>query len=112
MSAPEGWYTFRYRFWYIIALPSTIVATSDTLDGVKDDLNDLIRAQVDFAFSHGNLDYLYHPAPADVWKEFYRCKCAKEQKIKLSAPTGKKPHAFIPPWIIAKMCVSGEACRV
>jgi hypothetical protein len=23
MSAPEGWYTFRYRFWYIFALPST-----------------------------------------------------------------------------------------
>ncbi len=23
MSAPERWYTFRYRFWYIFALPST-----------------------------------------------------------------------------------------
>lgn len=23
MSSPGGWYTFRYRFWYIIALPST-----------------------------------------------------------------------------------------
>jgi 2,4-dienoyl-CoA reductase-like NADH-dependent reductase (Old Yellow Enzyme family) len=23
MAAPEGWYTFRYRFWYILALPST-----------------------------------------------------------------------------------------
>jgi hypothetical protein len=89
-----------------------IVAAGDTLDGVKRDLNDLIRAQVDFAFSNNNLDYLYHPAPAEVWEEFYRCKCAKEQKIKLSAPSGKGPHAFIPPWIIAKMCLSGKSCRV
>jgi hypothetical protein len=89
-----------------------IVSTSDTFDGVKGDLNDLIRAQVDFAFTQNNLDYLYHPAPPDAWEEFYRCKCAQEEKISLASPVGKKPHAFIPPWIIAKMCMSRETCRV
>ena len=89
-----------------------IVATSDTFEGVKNDLSDLIRAQVDFAFRHDNLDYLYHPAPLDVWKEFYKCKCAQEEKISIASPAAKRAHAFIPPWIIAKMCMSGESCRV
>jgi len=35
MSAPEGWYTFRYRFWYIIALPATVVATSGDSGGLQ-----------------------------------------------------------------------------
>lgn len=89
-----------------------IVSTSDTFNGVKRDLNDLIRAQVDFAFSQGNLDNLYHPAPPDLWKEFFKCNCSQEEEISIASAASKRAHAFIPPWIIAKMCMSGEVCRV
>jgi hypothetical protein len=61
-----------------------------------------------------NMSNAFQPAPirSDVWKEFYKCKCAQEEKISIASPAAKRAHAFIPPWIIAKMCMSGESCRV
>ncbi len=82
-----------------------IVATAKSQEAVQSDVIDLIRAQVGYAFSNNNLDYLYHPAPSEVWKEFFECKKSWEEKVKTttnrSIESGK---SFVPPWIIAKMC--------
>lgn len=88
-----------------------IVSTSKDMDQVKNDLMDLIKVQVDYAFSNDNLDYLYHPAPPEVWKEFYACKQQIEEKINIkSALKGKTSERFIPPWIIARTCKSFKPC--
>jgi hypothetical protein len=89
-----------------------IVSSAKSMAEVKSNLKDLIMAQVDYAFSNKNLDNLYHPAPTEVWEEFYKCKSAKEERFKIDPSYKKKPDVFVPPWIIAKTCMTGEACRV
>lgn len=59
------------RVWIGHCLELDIVATGESVNLVKDELIDLILAQIDYAFSNDNLDNLYHPAPQEVWKEFY-----------------------------------------
>ena len=88
-----------------------IVATADSLDTLHSDIIDLIVAQVDYAFSNDNLENLYHPAPAEVWAEFYSCKEKKENRIKLDSLFSDNDHglkSFVPPWIIANTCHSQE----
>ena len=90
---------------YCIAhcLELDIVATAKNLKSVQDDIFDLIKAQVGYAFSNGNLDNLYHPAPPEVWKEFFECKEAWEKKVSASQADDSL-ETFVPPWIIATMC--------
>lgn len=84
-----------------------IVATGNNPEQVKKDLIDLVHAQVDYAFTHDNLDYLYHPAPKEIWEEFYQCKAYIEKRSKIeSHPQKGMPETFVPPWIIATFCNS------
>jgi hypothetical protein len=86
-----------------------IVAASKDLKEAKADVIALIIAQVDYAFSHDNLNHLYCPAPSEVWQEFYACKEQIENRVGIKSAfnqgrkTGKR---FIPPWIIARTCTS------
>ena len=50
-----------------------IVATSSTLESVEIDIMSLITAQIEYAFENDNLDNLYHPAPPEVWEEYFNC---------------------------------------
>ena len=90
-----------------------IVATDNTVGKVKKEMEDLILTQVDYAFSNGNLENLYHPAPAEVWKEFFECKNQIEERIKLESAFQKKRSLkeFVPPWIIAKTCTPDNLCH-
>ncbi|OPY85147.1 MAG: hypothetical protein A4E65_00176 [Syntrophorhabdus sp. PtaU1.Bin153] len=90
-----------------------LVATSEDANEVTSDILDLIKAQVNYAFLNDNLAYLYHPAPTEVWEEFYACKEQIEKKVNLRRSRAKNPHRFIPPWIIARTCrVSEQTCHV
>ena len=51
-----------------------IVAVGETLAAAEQEIVSLISAQIDYAFSNDNIDYLFHPAPSEAWQEFYRCK--------------------------------------
>lgn len=84
-----------------------IVATADNSDQAEKDILDLIDAQVDYAFTHNNLDYLYHPAPQEVWKEFFECKEQIEKRNKIKSQFKDDfPGSFVPPWMIARICKS------
>jgi hypothetical protein len=84
-----------------------IVATSNNLKRVEKDITDLVDAQIDYAFSHDNLDYLYRPAPPEVWKEFFECKERSEIRNKIESHFKKDfPKSFVPPWMIATICRS------
>ena len=90
-----------------------IVVTAKTVKEVKSDLKDVILAQVDYAFSNENLENLFHPAPPEVWEEFYSCKAQTEEKMKLDSAYKKTNSLknFVPPWIIAKTCLSDKLCH-
>ncbi len=100
--------------WIGHCLELDIVATAESLDQLKNDMLDLIVAQVDYAFSNNNLDYLYHPAPKEVWEEFYKCKKIIEDKIDFESQSqkGRDFKTFVPPWIIAKTCLVEDSCIV
>jgi hypothetical protein len=67
-----------------------IVSTSTNFNQVKKEIFDLVTAQIDYAFSNDNLNYLYHPAPEKVWAEFYACKGQIEEKVEIKS-TFKNP---------------------
>lgn len=86
-----------------------IVATADSAEKVEKEIIDLIDAQIDYAFAHGNLENLYRPAPLEVWKEFDRCKEAKEMKSRVESRfKGDSLESFVPPWVVANMCMVAE----
>jgi len=92
--------------WVAHCLELDIVATAKTLSVLKKEIVDLIITQVDYAFSNDNLDNLYHPAPQEIWKEFYKCKRSIGKKIRMKSEF--KDKSFVPPWIIANTCFAHE----
>lgn len=89
-----------------------IVTTSKYFEQVKSDMADLIKAQVNYAFSNDNLDCLYRPAPSEVWEEFYACKKQIEKKINIKSVFSRTAQQFVPPWIITRTCTSfGQSCH-
>ncbi|MFH1139123.1 MAG: hypothetical protein V1816_23830 [Pseudomonadota bacterium] len=84
-----------------------IVVTGPTPDEARDDLLDLILAQVGYAFAHDNLAHLYRPAPQEVWRVFYQCLESMEYRAPVF--TDVDSGVFAPPWIIAKTCQAPES---
>jgi len=54
-------------FFLAHCLQFDIVTTADTLEEVRKDIIDLCRAHIEFSYEHDNLDYLFSPAPKEVW---------------------------------------------
>ena len=82
-----------------------LVATSDSLEAVKADILDVIIAQIQYAFANDNLEYLYHSAPPEVWREFYECREQETERYQVpSNVQDEKLERFVPPWIIANTC--------
>jgi len=88
------------RLYVAHCLELDIVATGETAEEARRDVVDLIRAQVAYAFAHDNLDHLYRPAPADVWREFYSCRGESQEEFSIEPESG----VFVPPWIVATTC--------
>ena len=90
-----------------------IVSTSTNIKELRTEILALLVAQIDYAFSNNNLDYLYHPAPPSAWQEFYSCKDQIEKKIKIKSSFSQETQQFVPPWIIARTCQpSVQSCYV
>jgi len=84
-----------------------LVATADTLEAVKADILDLIIAQIQYAFANDNVEYLYHSAPPEVWREFYECREQETERYQVpNCEDNENIEKFIPPWIIANTCRS------
>ena len=90
-----------------------ILTTGTTLEQAEQDIMDLVIAQVDYAFSNDNLDHLYHPAPQEVWREFFACRESRQTKHKVTRKfqESSKPKSFVPPWIIAQTCKATVSCH-
>ena len=92
-----------------------IVATGETFTQASKDIVALICAQIDYAFGNDNLENLYHPAPKEVWAEFYKCRERTEKRHLIDATFAEKENGgstFVPPWIITKICGDMNHCNV
>jgi hypothetical protein len=102
---------------YYIAhcLQFDIVATNDTIKGVQKAIANLCIAHIQFSIKHDNVEHLFHPAPPEVWAEYYSISknpnCLldqKEIKVKLR---DEIPNVSIPPFIIQEVfCDEQTAC--
>jgi hypothetical protein len=89
-----------------------VVATGKNVSEAEEEIISLVWTQIDYAFSNNNLDHLYHPAPPEVWEEFFSCNEQTESKYKFESgfqPT--KERSIVPPWLIAKTCQSDSLCH-
>lgn len=48
-----------------------LVATDETKEGVSEAIVDLCKAHIDFSLKNDNMEYLFSPAPKEVWAEYY-----------------------------------------
>ncbi len=92
--------------WIAHCLELDIVATGTSSAEAAREIKDLIKAQISYAFANDNLNNLFKPAPSEVWREFYECKQAVENQLKIDPDleTDKELQSFVPPWIIANIC--------
>lgn len=101
--------------WVGHCLELDLVATGSTPAEVKKDMEDLIVAQVAYAFSNDNLDHLFRPAPAEVWEEFYKCKQRAEDRLTIEPENREESgggRRFVPPWVIANICqLESSSCH-
>jgi hypothetical protein len=90
-----------------------LVTTGSSYGDAQKDIVDCIIAQVHYAFENDNLDFLFHPAPPEIWAEFFSCKEQVESRhrvpVKPKNTTSLK--SFVPPWIITRMCRLSGACH-
>jgi predicted RNase H-like HicB family nuclease len=64
--------------WVAHCLELNLVTVADTLEQVEADMMDVIAAHVRYALEKDNLDYMFHPAPPEVWKDFFKCSDREE----------------------------------
>lgn len=94
---------------YFVAhcLELDIVTTAATAEEVQTEIIDLVDAQIGYAFTHNNLDNLYHPAPPEIWREYFACRDSWEKKKEVEPRFHDADQDnFVPPWIITRMCQS------
>lgn len=93
-----------------------LVATDNTVEGVQKAVIDLCIAHIAFSYKNNNIDYLFCPAPKEVWAEYYALlndgKCSFEYK-KLQIPVDDKTEPpMIPPFIVQEiLCNEPPSCR-
>lgn len=91
-----------------------LVATDNTINGVQKAIIDLCIAHIQFSYKHDNMEYMFSPAPKELWAEYYalvndqNClfECRKLQ-IDLEDKT-----LMIPPFIVQEiLCNEQSSCR-
>jgi len=80
----EEKFTFRILIkwepdaWVARCLELGLVTVAETMEQAESDLMDVIMAHVSYAIENDNMEHMYHPAPPEVWKEFFACEDREE----------------------------------
>ena len=105
-------YKKENQTWIAHCLELDIVATSNDFETVKKEITDLMITQVIYAIENDNVDYLYHPAPPEVWHEFYKCSSQwEDEHTGMIRP--KKTNILdspIPYFLLTNSCSSEQIC--
>jgi len=48
-----------------------LVATDDTFEGVQKAIKDLCIAHIENSIANDNMEYLFSPAPKEIWTEYF-----------------------------------------
>lgn len=78
-----------------------IVATGKDIEEAKNKMRDLIIAQVRYALENDNMEYLYKPAPPEIWKMFWECK---ESELTRTSRIPALKKGIVPPTMFLQSC--------
>jgi hypothetical protein len=86
LKKEKGYYTAH-------CLQFDLVATDDTLAGVQEAIKDLCVAHIENSIANDNIEYLFSPAPKEVWAEYFtRLEAAGCQIKHETIPSSVKNH--------------------
>ena len=94
--------------WVAHCLELGLVAVAPTVKQTEADMFDIIAAHVRYAIENNNLEHMYHPAPPEVWREFFDCD---DRERSSHRPLQDLPDDYpgIVPVIQAGKCYYGRA---
>jgi len=70
-----------------------LVATDDTLEGAQKAIKDLCIAHIENSIANDNMEYLFSPAPKEIWTEYFTRLEAAECQVKYETlPSPVKTH--------------------
>ncbi|MGO9116237.1 MAG: hypothetical protein ACLQPD_01350 [Desulfomonilaceae bacterium] len=96
--------------WVAHCLELNLVAVADTIEQVETDMVDIIIAHVRYALENDNVAYMSHPAPAEVWKDFFKCSDREATSYTMPETMLDETWSMIP-IIETNKCFYRQACH-
>jgi hypothetical protein len=93
--------------WVARCLELNLVAVAETSEQVESDIIDVIISHVRYALNNDNVANMYHPAPSEVWKDFFRCADREEASYRGDEPIFDE----LIPIIHANKCFYRQNCH-
>lgn len=78
------------KCWVCHCLELDVVACGDSPDDAELAMPELIEAQIEFAKKHDSLEYVFRPAPAEIWSKLAHCLMDSEIEIKKFREKGEE----------------------
>jgi hypothetical protein len=77
--------------WTAHCLQLDLVECARTLPGAQSSILDVIRAHIEHALEHDNMEHLFRPAPAEYWQLFLRSKPIGSRTVRLHPERSRLP---------------------
>lgn len=74
--------------WTAHCLQLDLVESGRTVQAAQSDILDVIRAHIEWAIEHDNMEHLFHPAPPEYWKMFLTARWTGTHTLRLR-PSGR-----------------------
>jgi len=97
--------------WVAHCLELNLVTVAETAKQVEADMIDVIIAHVRYALENDNLAYMSHPAPAEVWNDFFKCSDREATSYPMSETAAPDGTWSMIPIIEASKCFYRQACH-
>ena len=69
--------------WAGHCLQLDLVECARTMEQAQANVLDVIRAHIEHALEHDNMEHLFHPAPAEYWQLFLRSRQIGSRTLRL-----------------------------
>jgi hypothetical protein len=69
--------------WAAHCLQLDLVECGASLEEVQEAILDVIRAHIEYALEHDNMEHLFHPAPPEVWKLFLGAELIGSKAVRI-----------------------------
>jgi predicted RNase H-like HicB family nuclease len=77
--------------WVAHCLQLDLVEAGATADEAEESLAGVIQHHIQWALEDDDMEHLFHPAPAEVWKKFFTAEPQGFREIRLTVPAGRMP---------------------